>query len=70
MTIRVGEGQTPSGKILDGGTHWYTYNKKERYIADERLAAIQYAQNTLRNIYVSSGKRSYLKVTVKQLMNM
>ena len=24
ITIRIGDGQTASGKILDGSTEWYT----------------------------------------------
>ena len=76
MTIRVGEGQTPSGKILDRGTKWFNYSKrKSKYVVDEDLqdrreAAIEYALATNRNIYVSIGNRAYFKVTPEQLMNM
>ena len=68
MTIRVGEGQTPSGKILDGGTQAYVYIKRKGI--DERLHAIQYAKETNRNIYVSSGKRAYRLITAEQLMKL
>lgn len=65
MVIRVGEGQTPSGKILDWGTQSYVYNKKTGQ--DERIHAIDYALKTNRNIYVSSGKRAYRKITIERL---
>ena len=68
MTIRVGEGQTPSGKILDTGTQSYVYIKQKGI--DERLHAIQYARKTNRNIYVSSGKRAYRLITTEQLMKL
>jgi len=32
MIIRVGEGQTPSGKILDRGTQAYVYLKRKGII--------------------------------------
>lgn len=67
MIIRVGEGQTPSGKILDRGTHWYSYNKKGKNIIDEREYAIRYALETNRNIYISSGKKAYFKTTIERL---
>lgn len=76
MIIRVGEGQTPSGKILDRGTKWFNYSKrKSKYIVreewkDMRNEAIEYALSTNRNIYVSIGNRAYFKVTSEQLMNM
>ena len=68
MTIRVGEGQTPSGKILDRGTQAYVYIKQKGI--DERLHAIQYARKTNRNIYVSSSKRAYRLITAEQLMKL
>lgn len=68
MTIRVREGQTPSGKILDRGTQSYVYIKQKGI--DERLHAIQYARKTNRNIYVSPGKRAYRLITTEQLMKL
>ena len=65
IVIRVGEGQTPSGKILDRGTHWYYYNKKEGI--DEREDAVKYAIETNRDIYVPVNNKAYQKVTIERL---
>lgn len=68
ITIKVGEGRSSSGKILDGGTQWYTYNSKENI--DERYDAIEYALKTNRNIYISNCNKAYRKVTSEQLMKL
>lgn len=65
MIIRVGEGQTPSGKIIDRGTHWYNYNKKEGI--DEREDAIKYSIETIRDIYVSVSNKAYQRMTIERL---
>lgn len=49
VVYRVGEGQSPSGKILDRGTCWYT-NLEEAY---------KYASRTGKKIYVSYNKSRY-----------
>ncbi len=66
ITIKVGEGRSPSGKILDRNTCWYGYDKSINY--DERLDAIEYAKSTNRNIYISRNNKSYEKITAEQLM--
>lgn len=46
---RVGEGRSPSGKVLDKDTKWvYTYE-----------AALEIAKKTKQKIYVSVGKSKY-----------
>ena len=68
ITIKVGEGRSPSGKILGHNTQWYTYNKIKSI--DERKEAIEYAMSTNRDIYISENKKSYRKVTPEQLMKL
>ena len=66
--IRVGEGQTETGKILDRETQWYTVNKETGQ--DEREAALKYAMETWKNIYVSINNTKYVRVipeTLKRL---
>ena len=46
--IRVGEGQTKSGKILDSDTRWFELKDAEE--------AIRYAQDTNKELYVSINK--------------
>lgn len=54
VVIRIGEGQSSSGKILDGETHWYNLTSYEE--------AIQDAENRHRNIYISINSKKYQKV--------
>ena len=56
IVIRVGEGQSKSGKILDRGTHWYNLVHKEE--------AIQYALETNRNIYISKNNQKYQQYSI------
>lgn len=46
--IRVGEGQTKSGKILDSDTRWFELKDAEE--------AIRYAQDMNKELYVSINK--------------
>ena len=62
IVIKVGEGQSPSGKILDRGTHWYNVN--------EYKEALQYANETNRNIYLSFNKKKYLKYSKERLIEL
>jgi len=59
VVIRIGEGQSPSGEILDGGTRWYNLASYEE--------AIQDAENRHRNIYISINNQKYQKVTSELL---
>ena len=36
MIIRIGDGQTPSGKILDKNTHYYLYLKNGNTRCDRK----------------------------------
>ena len=62
IVIRIGEGQSPSGKILDRGTHWYNLTSYKEAIKD--------AQDRHRNIYVSINNKKYQKITLEQLVEL
>ena len=62
IVIRIGEGQSPSGKILDRFTHWYNLSSYKE--------AIQDAKNRHKNIYVSINNKKYQKITIKQLIKL
>ena len=51
IVYRVGEGRSPSGKILDRGTQWFT----------ELGPALDYAKKTNRTIYKKENNRRYEK---------
>jgi len=62
IVIKVGEGQSPSGKILDRGTKWYNLNGYKE--------AIKYANDTHRNIYISKNNQKYQKFTIESLIKL
>ena len=62
IVIRIGEGQSPSGKILDYGTHWYNLSSYKE--------AIQDAENRHKNIYVSINNQKYQKFTIERLIKL
>ena len=62
VVIKIGEGQLPSGKILDRNTKWYNLSSYKE--------AIQDAENRHRNIYVSINNQKYRKFTVEQLIKL
>lgn len=70
MIIRIGDGQTASGKILDSKTEYYHYAKKGRYLADERQDAIEAAIRTGKNIWISASNRAYHKISLEELKNL
>ena len=60
IVIRVGEGQSPSGKILDRETHWYNLSSYNE--------AIQDAKERHRHIYVSVNNKKYEEFTPEKLI--
>lgn len=66
ITIKIGLGQTPSGKVLDRSTHWYSIWADE----SEKSAAIQYHDETGKPIFVSYNNQAYRKITREELVNL
>lgn len=62
ITIRIGDGRTKYGKILDRDTTWYTYNQKEH--------AIEAAISTGKKIYISEKGRAYVEISLENLRNL
>lgn len=60
--IRVGEGQTKSGKILDSSTRWFELKDAEE--------AIRYAQDMNKELYVSINKQGYRKINIEMLLRL
>lgn len=64
VTIRVGEGQSPSGKILDRDTKWF----QAEFVYD----AIKYHLETGKKMYISKNNKKYIefnpdRVTISEL---
>ena len=60
--IRVGEGQTKFGKILDSNTRWFELKDVEE--------AIRYAQDMNKKLYVSINKQGYRKINIETLLRL
>ena len=66
IVIRIGEGQTPSGKILDGSTQSYIITATRC----EKEAALRYHDETKKPIFVKVNGEAYRKITREQLINL
>ena len=60
--IRVGKGQTKSGKILDRETRWFELKDAEE--------AIRHAQDMNKELYVSINKQGYRKINIEMLLRL
>ena len=65
VVIRVGLGQTPSGKILDRGTKWYNGEVK-----DDIEDALDYAVTTRRELFVSYNNKKYIPLSNEQMQRL
>lgn len=66
IVIRIGEGQTPSGKILDRNTQSYIITATR----NEKEAALRYHDETKKPIFVKVNGKAYRKITREQLINL
>lgn len=65
IVIRIGLGQTKSGKILDRNTTSYVINKRTGQ--DEKSHAIEQHLKTKKPIFISRNGRKYQEITLAQL---
>lgn len=65
IVIRIGLGQTKSGKILDRETTAFVINRKTGQ--DEKAHAIEQHLKTNKPIFISKNGRKYEKITLEQL---
>lgn len=61
VIIRIGEGQSLSGKILDRNTHWYKIEEKEHAIKD--------AIESEKKIYITYHNKKYVEISLNKLKN-
>lgn len=69
-TIRVGLGQSKSGKILDRNTHWYHLYKGFMSNIGAILDALQYHDETGKPVFYSTGGRGYVEISHETLNKM
>jgi hypothetical protein len=67
IKIRIGLGQTKSGKILDRNTTYFVINKRSGQ--NEKDRAIMQHLETKKPIFVTNG-RGYREITLEQLRNL
>lgn len=68
IVIRIGLGQTASGKILDRKTTAFVINRKTSQ--DEKTHAIEQHLKTKKPIFISRNGRKYQEITLTQLRNL
>lgn len=62
--IRLGLGQTRSGKILDKQTHWYVLeNDKNEVLKDVNISLNKH-------IFISRNKTKYEEITYNELVDL
>lgn len=61
-TIRIGDGRSKYGKILDRNTKWYTLEQKDH--------AIKCAIETGKKIYISEKGSAYKEITLNELKSL
>ena len=66
ITIKVGLGQTPSGKILDRDTHFYSITATHC----GKQVALDYHDETNKPIFISVSGKKYREITRKQLIEL
>ena len=66
IVSRIGEGQTPSGKILDRNTQSYCITATRC----EKQAALEYHDKTHKPIFISVSGKKYQKITREKLVNL
>ena len=68
IVIRIGLGQTKSGKILDRETTAFVINKRTGQ--NEKQHAIEQHLMTNKPIFISKNGRKYEEITLEQLKNL
>lgn len=71
-TIKVGLGQSPSGKILDRNTqyvHFYTMTEDSKEQVRKLRVALQWHRETGKEMFYSHNSRGYQKITENWIIN-
>lgn len=71
-TIKVGLGQSPSGKVLDANTqcvHFYTMHEDAKEQVRKLRVALQWHRETGKKMFYSRNYRAYEEITEDWLIN-
>lgn len=62
--IRIGLGQTSSGKILDKNTHWYCLETDKDFILNDEYLMLN------KPIFISKNKTKYIEISYNDLVKL
>ena len=70
-TIKVGLGQSPSGKILESAqfVHFYTKHEDAKEQVRKLRVALQWHRETGKKMFYSHNSRGYQKITEDWIIN-
>lgn len=71
-TIKVGLGQSPSGKILDRNTqyvHFYMSHEDAKEQVRKLRVALQWHRETGKEMFYSHNSRGYMEITKEWIYN-
>ena len=70
-TIKVGLGQSPSGKILEGAqfVHFYMKHEDAKEQVRKLRVALQWHRETGKKMFYSHNSRGYQKITEDWIIN-
>ena len=70
-TIKVGLGQSPSGKVLESAqfVHFYTKHEDEQEQIRKLRVALQWHRETGKKMFYSHNSRGYQKITEDWIIN-
>lgn len=66
QVVRIGQGRSKSGKILDRGTVWFNIDSKEAW---ERCIH-EWSMKKYKPIYLSNNGRAYREISGEQLLRL
>lgn len=66
--VRIGEGRSKSGKILDGSTKWFTISDKESWGRCVNEWSLK--ENSGKPLFISRNGRAYKKISGVDLIKL
>ena len=68
QVVRIGEGRSKSGKILDASTKWLSVNTKEQW--ERCIHEWSLKENSGKPVYLSKSGRAYKQISGEQLLRL
>ena len=68
QVVRIGQGRSKSGKILDANTKWFSVNTKEQW--EHCIHEWSLKENSGKPVYLSKNGRAYKEISGEQLLRL